>query len=594
MFLQKGVTQAASKQAAIRSSVLRNTAVNPKVQNRPYFSVFEKIKDRFRAPIRHVQSFVEPDGYAYGSQMPEGYRLHGNSAASFSASLTQNSLELNQWHEMESTVHSQFGTVDNPVLIFTSDSSWRIVICMGPGIEDDAHSHEKIFYMVREGPVNRCQVCGQCFKIVRLKDEFNEQQDYYTMMFSTLSHFDVSEEDMAIPLTNLYGDRPSVSMQTIPATNVYIHVNPDEADRILVDPAYKLERLKEAHEKLYAMHEAYKEVDRQMATQRIQLPIPYGRDLYETWWEIEKSIGKFDRMFNKIEKFNARKLSSDPVTHERRERRMQDSRKKRTADNFAFFFGNLTEEEQQYRDYFETDLENDPDDEYLDGQRDEVRLASSGEFDPKLYDFVETAMTTEVIENFEDIVEDKIFKYKYRMNADAPALFTARNNRMIERFVERAKLRDPAIEQDISELYFKDSKDNSVAAAMIDSDNYRQTALEETNPWREYMAKEGVQQYRDYYEDAPEELAFFEYLDNLSNRDQVRFMEIFNDYTIDKMEDGRGHILIPKREFNPELSAFSNLLLDLVDFKDRVRPLANDIARLDAAQVHQKRNVEDM
>ena len=594
MFLQKGVTQAASKQAAIRGSVLRNAAVNPKVQNRPYFSVFEKIKDRFRAPIRHVQSFVEPDGYAYGSQMPEGYRLHGNSAASFSASLTQNSLELNQWHEMESTVHSQFGTVDNPVLIFTSDSSWRIVICMGPGIEDDAHSHEKIFYMVREGPVNRCQVCGQCFKIVRLKDEFNEQQDYYTMMFSTLSHFDVSEEDMAIPLTNLYGDRPSVSMQTIPATNVYIHVNPDEADRILVDPAYKLERLKEAHEKLYAMHEAYKEVDRQMATQRIQLPIPYGRDLYETWWEIEKSIGKFDRMFNKIEKFNARKLSSDPVTHERRERRMQDSRKKRTADNFAFFFGNLTEEEQQYRDYFETDLENDPDDEYLDGQRDEVRLASSGEFDPKLYDFVETAMTTEVIENFEDIVEDKIFKYKYRMNADAPALFTARNNRMIERFVERAKLRDPAIEQDIAELYFKDSKDNSVAAAMIDSDNYRQTALEETNPWREYMAKEGVQQYRDYYEDAPEELAFFEYLDNLSNRDQVRFMEIFNDYTIDKMEDGRGHILIPKREFNPELSAFSNLLLDLVDFKDRVRPLANDIARLDAAQVHQKRNVEDM
>ena len=66
-------------------------------------------------------------------------------------------------------MHTQFGTIDNPVLIFTSDSSWRIVICMGPGIEDDASSHEKIFYMVREGPINRCQVCGQCFKVVRLK-----------------------------------------------------------------------------------------------------------------------------------------------------------------------------------------------------------------------------------------------------------------------------------------------------------------------------------------------------------------------------------------------------------------------------------------
>jgi len=158
------------------ATAMRANAAAPQTQfqTRPYFSVFEKIKDRFATPIKHIKGFVEPDGYAASSQMPEGYRLHGNSAASFSASLTQNAIELNQWHEMEATVHSQFGTVDNPVLIFTSDSSWRIVICMGPGIEDDSHSHEKIFYMVREGPTNRCQVCGQCFKIVRLKDEFSE------------------------------------------------------------------------------------------------------------------------------------------------------------------------------------------------------------------------------------------------------------------------------------------------------------------------------------------------------------------------------------------------------------------------------------
>ena len=367
MFLQKGLKTLQTRQSVMRaplmSAVRATSLAQPQMPVRPYFSVFEKIKDRFRTPMKHIQGFVEPDGYAHESQMPEGYRLHGNSAASYSASLTQNALELNQWHEMESTVHSQFGTVDNPVLIFTSDSSWRIVICMGPGIEDDSHSHEKIFYMVREGPINRCQVCGQCFKIVRLKDEFTEQQDYYTMMFSTLSHFDVSEDDMAVPITNLFGDRPSISMQTIPATNVYIHVNPDEADRILVDPAYKLERLKEAHEKLYAMHEAYREVDRQMASQRITLPVPYGRDLYETWFEIEKSIAKFDRLFNKVEKFNARKLSSDPETHERREKRMQERKREREIDNYAFFFGNLTEEEQMYRDYYETDLEVDDDDE---------------------------------------------------------------------------------------------------------------------------------------------------------------------------------------------------------------------------------------
>ena len=113
---------------------------------------------------------------------------------------------------MESTVHSQFGTVDNPVLIFTSDSSWRLVICMGPGVEDDSHMHEKAYYFVREGPINRCQLCGQCFKIVRLKDEFSEQQDYYSLMFSAVSHFDVAEEDFAINLNNLWSDRAQTAL----------------------------------------------------------------------------------------------------------------------------------------------------------------------------------------------------------------------------------------------------------------------------------------------------------------------------------------------------------------------------------------------
>jgi hypothetical protein len=42
--------------------------------------------------------------------------------------------------------------------------------------------------------------------------------------------------------------------------------------------------------------------------------------------------------------------------------------------------------------------------------------------------------------------------------------------------------------------------------------------------------------------------------------------------------------MIPKREFNPELSAFSNLTLDLIDFRDRVRPQARDMALLDASR----------
>ena len=112
-------------------------------------------------------------------------------------------------------------------------------------------------------------------------------------------------------------------MQTIPATNVYVHVNSDEADRILVDPAYKLEKLKDAHEKLHAMHMAYRAVDDQLSSQRTTIPTPYGRDQYETWIAIEKAIKVFDRHFNRVEKFTARKFN-DPDNHERREKRMTE------------------------------------------------------------------------------------------------------------------------------------------------------------------------------------------------------------------------------------------------------------------------------
>jgi len=494
---------------------------------------------------------------------------------------------------MESTVHSQFGTVDNPVLIFTSDSSWRIVICMGPGIEDDAHSHEKIYYMVREGPMNRCLVCGQCFKVVRLRDEYTEEMDYYGMMFSTMSHFDVSEEDMAINLTSYFGDRPQATMQTIPTTNVYIEINSDESDRMLVDPAYKLERVKEAHEKLVAMHEAFREVDKQMAGQKLSYRVPFGRDLYETWYNIELSIRKFDRLFNKVEKFEARKFS-DPDNHERREKRMLERKRERWVENYTYFFGSLTEEEQMYRDYFQTDIEMDPEDTHADEQFDKFQLAASGDFNPDRFDFIETTLDLEPHENFEDLVEDKIFKYKYRMYAGNLEKHYEREARRLERFEKRLLDRDPRVEAQISEIYAKDELQNSLAQLALDSSKWRPVATEETLPIREYMVRESLQQYRDYYEDDPEEQKSFEWLDNLDNRSRIRFMEIFEDPTQMKADSHRSYAMIAKREFNPELSAVSNMVLDLIDFKDRVRPMANDLTLMDAAQKYQRLNKQEM
>jgi hypothetical protein len=581
------------RSAAASNQRMSNPIVNSNASTiRPYFSVLEKVKERFNIPMKHFQSFAEVGGQNYQSQLPEAYRLHGNSAMSFTASINNNAIDLHNWHEMESTVHSQFGTVDNPVLVFTSDSSWRIVICMGPGIEDDSHSHEKIFYMVREGPINRCQHCGQCFKLVRLKDEYSEQQDYYTMMFSTLSHFDVQEEDFNISLTSLFGDRPSTSFQSLPSTNVYIQVNSDDADRILVDPAYKLERTKEAYEKLHAIHSAFHEVDKQMAELRTVLPIAYGRDNYDAWYNIELAVRKFDRIFNKVEKFKARKFS-DPVNHKRREQRMQERMKKRWTDNYTYFLGALTEEEQQYKDYFESDIEEDPEDEYIESLRDKADMAATGEFDPKLYDFIDTALHEEAHENYEDIIEDKIFKYKYRQNADPPHIYRAREGRVHDRFMDRLAKRDESVHRDLSELYLQDEKYRSVPALLLEPEKFGDIAAEGLSGYRKWMVEEAIQQYRDYYEDDEEEQRFFEYFGNITERDQIRFLEIFNDYSVSRT-DKSGYVMIPKREFNPELSTFSNFALDLIDFKDRVKPMAADIARLDVTKRYQPKTYKQV
>lgn len=84
-----------------------------------------------------------------------------------------------------------------------------------------------------------------------------------------------------------------------------------------------------------------------------------------------------------------------------------------------------------------------------------------------------------------------------------------------------------------------------------------------------------------------------EYFDNLTNRDKIRFSEIYEDYTM-KNVDSKEYMMIPKREHNPELSLFSNFLLDLQDFKDRVVPLAHDITLDEVSQRYQRHSAKDI
>lgn len=46
--------------------------------------------------------------------------------------------------------------------------------------------------------------------------------------------------------------------------------------------------------------------------------------------------------------------------------------------------------------------------------------------------------------------------------------------------------------------------------------------------------------------------------------------------------------MIPKREHNPQLSLMGNMVLDLVDFKDRVKPMSHDVSMLENTKRYQK------
>ena len=55
-------------------------------------------------------------------------------------------------------------------------------------------------------------------------------------------------------------------------------------------------------------------------------------------------------------------------------------------------------------------------------------------------------MLNEPHENFEDLIEHKLFKYKYRQCNDSEDTFKKRQGRVIQRVMERASHRDPVLE----------------------------------------------------------------------------------------------------------------------------------------------------
>lgn len=466
-----------------------------------------------------------------------------------------------------------------------------MVICTGPASEEESSSHEKMYMIVREGPIHRCMFCGQCFKLVKLKDDvYDPQNTYYSTVFTELSPQIVSEQEiqphwMTFPFVSHEINNNVANVQ--PTDRHYLFVNGDEADHIMTDPAYRMERYKELENDYFKYNMVVQEIERQkkLIRNREQNTIMMPRDTYENWIQVEKAILRFDREFNRQEKFEGRALF-DAENHSRRERRMLERKSKREEENYTYYFNGLTEEEQMYRDYYESDLEDDmyPESSVSAQLKDEKMLRDSGDFDQKHIQFIETSAFNENREQVDDMVGKMLFNYKYRQVSDKD--YEERNQRVLRRFKERAQNRDILLMEDLGEKLENIFVQENLANEFLRDLNLGNSDVLEKYGllnFAQYVAEEGLLQYKDYY---GEELANKNLINDLPEREKLRFAEVYFNFYNRTLENDKTYAMIPKRPYDNKKSIMSNFVEDLVDFNTRVRPIARNLAFKDSSDKH--------
>ena len=467
-----------------------------------------------------------------------------------------------------------------------------MMICTGPASEEESSMHEKMYMIVREGPIHRCMFCGQCFKLIRLKDDvYDHQNTYYSTVFTEISPQIVSEQEiqphwMTFPFVSheINNNNPNV----MPGDRNYVFVNADEADHIMTDPAYRMEKYKELEQDYFKFNMVSQEIERQrkLLRNKERDTVMMPRDTYETWIQVEKSILRFDREFNRYEKFAGRALF-DAENHDRRERRMLEKKSKREEENYTFYFNGLNEEEQMYRDYYASDLEEDmyPESTVAMELNDEKNLRNSGDFEAKHFQFIETTALNEQREQIDDMVGKMLFNYKYRHVSDKN--FEERNALVLERFQQRAQSRNSDLVEDLGDKLENIFVEENVANEFLRDLNLGNTDVLEKYGllnFAQYVAEEGLLQFKDYY---GEELANKDMINDLPERELLRFAEVYFNFYNRSLEVDKTYAMIPKRPYNNKKSVMANFVEDLIDFNSRVRPIARNLAFKNSTAQHE-------
>jgi len=340
----------------------------------------------------------------------------------------------------EQLAQGNFGTVDNPHVIFTSDAPFRYVGCTGLPNSDDYEGHEFVLFMLREGPLQRCPICGQVFKLVRLRKEYSSEMDYYTngLLAPEFQEFGKDDHFAQMSVWRMMPDQFETASYTRDSHSGYTLMNPDDHDRVLVDPAFRMQKLVETHHKYDVFIKSLDAVNKSS----VEFSDPFlgkatiQKDVYDTLIDTEIAMRRLDRAFKKARKFHARQFI-DQENHERREKRMLENATIRGEDNYTVYFGGMSEIEARYNDYFQTDGEGE-DTESFHELVDEEVVRSFPDFRTEHYNFIENSIEGAPIQDATSFVQRLIFRFKNRRCVDSVSDYERRQARMVSRQIERA------------------------------------------------------------------------------------------------------------------------------------------------------------
>ena len=88
-------------------------------------NAFKSAKNAIYAPVKHLKRHFEPTGADYNPTTNTTEEAFDEVAQEWQAAVIANPFDTNTFNMLEQAMAANFGTVDNPHVVFTSDAPFR-------------------------------------------------------------------------------------------------------------------------------------------------------------------------------------------------------------------------------------------------------------------------------------------------------------------------------------------------------------------------------------------------------------------------------------------------------------------------------------